>query len=193
MAIATQPTIPVASISLEEFLILPETKPASEYINGKIHQKPMPQGQHSIIQSEIILFINQGARKQKIAYAFPELRCAFAGRVIVPDLAIFEWKNISLDPNSEAQNRIEIPPDWIIEILSPDRSSIRVIEKISFAIKNGTKLGWLIDPIDRKVLVFDGDRLPEFKDDDDDLPALKVFPDWHLSVRDLFNLLTFSA
>ncbi|MBC7971575.1 MAG: Uma2 family endonuclease, partial [Verrucomicrobia bacterium] len=37
MTIATQkPT------TLEEFLKLPETKPASEYINGSIIQKPMP-------------------------------------------------------------------------------------------------------------------------------------------------------
>jgi Uma2 family endonuclease len=31
-------------LSLAEFLELPETKPASEYINGRIYQKPMPQG-----------------------------------------------------------------------------------------------------------------------------------------------------
>jgi Uma2 family endonuclease len=40
---------PAKSISLEEFLQLPETKPASEYINGQIIQKPMLQGQHSTI------------------------------------------------------------------------------------------------------------------------------------------------
>ncbi|MEM9276460.1 MAG: Uma2 family endonuclease, partial [Cyanobacteria bacterium P01_F01_bin.143] len=31
-------------LTLKEFLELPETKPASEYINGKIIQKPMPKG-----------------------------------------------------------------------------------------------------------------------------------------------------
>lgn len=191
MAIATQPKIQISTISLEEFLALPDTKPASEYFNGKIYQKPMPQGKHSALQSEIMMLINQGAKKN--AYAFPELRCSFAGRVIVPDLTVFEWANIPLDANGEVQNRIEIPPDWIIEILSPDQSPIRVIEKISFAIKNGTKLGWLIDPIDRKVLVFEGDRLPELKEEDDALKVLAVFLDWHLSVTDLFELLSFST
>ena len=33
-------------LTLEEFLKLPETKPAREYIDGKIIQKPMPQGKH---------------------------------------------------------------------------------------------------------------------------------------------------
>ncbi len=38
---------PVRQITLEEFLKLPETKPASEYISGQVIQKPMPQGHHS--------------------------------------------------------------------------------------------------------------------------------------------------
>jgi Uma2 family endonuclease len=46
---------PVIQITLEEFLVLPDTKPASEYIDGKIIQKPMPQGQHSIIQKKLLL------------------------------------------------------------------------------------------------------------------------------------------
>ena len=43
-----------ASLTLEEFLQQPETKPASEFINGKIRQKPMPQGEHSTIQAELV-------------------------------------------------------------------------------------------------------------------------------------------
>ena len=47
-------TLTIGSTSvptLEEFLQLPETKPASEYIDGKIYQKPMPQGKHSTLPS----------------------------------------------------------------------------------------------------------------------------------------------
>ena len=43
---------PVATlISLTDFLKLPETKPASEYIDGNIYQKIMPKGKHSAIQT----------------------------------------------------------------------------------------------------------------------------------------------
>jgi Uma2 family endonuclease len=37
---------PSRTLTLAEFLQLPETKPASEYIDGQIIQKPMPQGKH---------------------------------------------------------------------------------------------------------------------------------------------------
>lgn len=49
----------VESLTLEEFLARPETKPASEFINGKVSQKPMPQGEHSILQGELCDRINQ--------------------------------------------------------------------------------------------------------------------------------------
>lgn len=70
--VQTQPK----GITLQEFLKLPETKPASEYIDGQIIQKPMPQGKHSTIQTELSAAINAVMKPQRIARAFSELRCA---------------------------------------------------------------------------------------------------------------------
>ncbi|MFM7437559.1 MAG: Uma2 family endonuclease, partial [Snowella sp.] len=54
-------------LTLEAFLAEPETKPASEYIDGTIIQKFMPQGEHSTIQGELIIAINAITKPQKIA------------------------------------------------------------------------------------------------------------------------------
>ena len=54
----TSTTKPLNQLTLEEFLELPETKPASEYINGRIYQKPMPQGKHSTLQNRLVTEIN---------------------------------------------------------------------------------------------------------------------------------------
>ncbi|MBD2177667.1 Uma2 family endonuclease [Pseudanabaena sp. FACHB-1998] len=190
MAIATQPKPPQSLISLEDFLVLPETKPASEFINGDILQKPMPQGKHSTLQGKLVATINQLGEPEQIVFAFPELRCTFGGRSIVPDIAVFEWEHIPLDANGEIMNRMEISPDWIIEILSPDQSPIDVIDKISFALKHGTKLGWLIAPQERTVLSFQGDRFNSHRGKDL-LPVLEGLKDWQISVDDLFKLLSF--
>ena len=179
-------------LSLEEFLTLPETKPASEYIDGQIYQKPMPQGKHSKLQIGFASQINQKGEAACLAYAFTELRCTFAERSMVPDIAVFEWERIPVDDDGEIMNRITITPDWIIEILSPDQSPLEIIDKISFAIKNGTKLGWLISPKEKKVLVFQGDRLPETKVGEMLLPVLDGFTDWQVTVTDLFSLLSFT-
>jgi Uma2 family endonuclease len=177
--------------TLEEFLKLPETKPASEYVNGAIYQKPMPQGKHSTLQIELASAINQAGKAQKLAYAFTELRCTFAGRSIVPDIAVFEWQRIPLDSNGQIANRFEIAPDWTIEILSPEQSANQVIRKIIFCLKNGTKLGYLIDPDDESITVFQPNQLPEVKEKQDILPILDVLQNWQLTVEYIFNWLNF--
>lgn len=106
------------TLTLDEFLQLPETKPASEYIDGQIIQKPMPQGKHSIVQGELVPGINIVVKQKKIARAFPELRCTFGGGSIVPNIAVFLWSKIPRDENGEVSNTFLIFPDWTIEILS---------------------------------------------------------------------------
>jgi Uma2 family endonuclease len=49
---------PLKCLTLEAFLALPETKPASEFIAGQIVQKPMPKGKHSTIQSDLGAVVN---------------------------------------------------------------------------------------------------------------------------------------
>lgn len=62
---------PSKPITLEEFLRLPETKPASEFIDGNVIQKPMPQGQHSRLQQKLVTAINMLTEEQQIALALP--------------------------------------------------------------------------------------------------------------------------
>lgn len=47
----------------------------------------------------------------------------------------------------------------MIEILSPAQSPFIIIDKISFALKHGTKLGWLIAPKERHILTFQNNSL----------------------------------
>jgi Uma2 family endonuclease len=186
MALSTQVS---SNVSLEEFLKLTETKPANEYINGRIYQKPMLQGKHSIIQTELSSGINQVGKLQKLALALTELRCTFGGRSLVPDIAVFEWSRIPTDEDGEIANRFESYPDWTIEILSPDQSPNRVINKIIFCINQGTKLGWFIDPNDKSVMIFQPNQLPAVKYDTDILPVLDVFVDWQITAADVFTWL----
>ncbi len=197
------------NLSLEDFLALPETTPASEYINGKIYQKPMPKGKHSLLQGRLSETINQIGVPTKIAYSFPELRCSFNQRSIVADIVVFEWANIPrlenfggteadtakfpLDEAGEISNEINIAPDWTMEILSPNQNTTRVINNILFCLKYGTQLGWLVDPQERLVLVFKPKQEPEVFEGEQILPVLEVLENLQLSVNQLFSWLSFPA
>jgi len=176
-------------LSLSEFLELPETKPASDYINGEISQKPMPQGEHSSVQTDLASAINQISKPKKIARAFTELRCTFGGSSIIPDISVFEWGRIPKDERGRIANRFEIAPDWVIEILSPEQSASRVIKKITLALKHGIKLGWFIDPGDECVTIFAPNSTPVVKSGEENLTMLTVLADWQFSVNNLFECL----
>jgi Uma2 family endonuclease len=143
----------IKGISLSEFLQLPETKPASEYIDSQIIQKPMPQGQHSLIQRELLLTISPILNNQGIAQAFPELRCTFGGRSVVPDVVVFQKNRIPRLANGKIANAFEIAPDWTIEILSPDQSTTKVLKNIRHCLDHGSQIGWLINPEDESVFI----------------------------------------
>lgn len=172
--------IPIKILTLSEFLKLPETEPASEYINGEIIQKPMPQGKHSRIQGELVPAINIVVKKPKIALAFPELRCTFDGRSIVPDVTVFTWDRIPVDENGDVANVFETYPDWTIEILSPGQSQTKVTGNILHCLKNGTKMGWLIDPMVRSILIYPPGKQPELLAKPEELLPV---PDWAAELR----------
>lgn len=118
--------IPSKPLTLAEFLKLPETKPASEYIDGRIIQKPMPQGEHSTIRGELVTAINAVVKPQRIARVFLGLRCTFGERSTVPDISVFIQSRVPHDENGEIANIFQAAPDWTIEILSPDQSKTKV-------------------------------------------------------------------
>lgn len=179
---------PIRQLTLDEFLALPDTKPASEYIDGEIIQKPMPQGQHSILQIELGMEINQALRRKGIATAFSELRCSFGGRAIVPDLTVFEDARIPSKDNGDIENVFSIPPDWTIEILSPEQSTTKVLKNINHCLANGTQMGWLIDPADRSVLVLGGSPIFQIIDEPTAILPVPAFAgSIQLTVEQLFG------
>jgi Uma2 family endonuclease len=181
---------PLRTITLEEFLEQPETKPASEYIDGQIIQKPMPQGRHSIIQGKLSTEIELKLERQSIATAFPELRCTFGDRSTIPDIAVFEHHRIPVNAEDEIENTFAIPPDWTIEILSPGQSPTKVLKNINHCLAYGSQMGWLIDPEEKSVMVIHGGQRLEVIDEPSQVLPVPTFAgEIVLTIADIFSWL----
>ncbi len=162
----------VLGTSLEEFLQLTyiDESPAWEYINAKVVQKPMGGGKHSLLQKRLVAAIDTGSSHCE---AFPELRCTFGNRSVVPDVVVIEANQLPLDENGDiVSTGIEFAPPWVIEILSPAQSQTKVTGNILHCIKHGTKLGWLLDPNERSILIYQPNSLPDLLSGVDILPVL---------------------
>ncbi len=181
---------PTKPLTLAAFLELPETKPASEFVDGKVTQKPMPKGKHSRLQTKLSNVLNDFLEPQKTGLAFTELRCSVGSAAIVPDIVVLSSSQIPRNEDGDIVDIVAIAPSLTIEILSPQQSQTRVIKKISHCLTHGTQLGWLIDPNEKTVLVFRPDQAIEILESPTArLPMPDVLSTFELTVGTLFGWL----
>jgi Uma2 family endonuclease len=176
------------NMTLEEFLKLTwiEDSPAWEYIAGKGIQKPMGGGKHSTLQKRLVAAIDRASDQYE---AFPELRCTFGGRSVVPDVVVLANDQILVDADGEiAGGGVQFAPPWVIEILSPDQGQTRVTGNILHCLKHGSQLAWLLDPAERSILVYKPEQLPDLLVEADRLPVLEDI-NLDLSVQHVFSWL----
>ena len=177
-------------LTLDAFLKLPETKPASEFINGRIYQKTMPQGKHSRLQTRLPNELNHEIEPLRLGCAFTELRCTFGGRSIVLDIAVIRRERIPVDESGEIANNFLIYPDWTIEILSPDQHPSKVTSNILYCLDHGTQMGWSIDPDEKAVIAYPSDARSRYFDRPEHILPV---PDWaiglQLTIGDIFQSL----
>jgi Uma2 family endonuclease len=99
--------------------------------------------------------------------ALPELRCILSQNSIVPDITIIHQSRIPT--NNEP---IKGAPNWLIEILSPDQSTTKLIAKIQTCLNEGTQLGWLIDSQEAVIMIFLPNQMLQLFSGDRLLPVL---------------------
>ncbi len=177
-----------ATMTLEEFLRMPgiDERPYKEFIDGRVETKMSPQKRHGALQKRLVIDIDAYAEPRALGEAFPELRCTFAGRSIIPDVVFLLDEHIEIDERGEFIDPTPWPPDLHIEVVSPEQSARKCREKIIFSTANGCPLGWLIDPIRRTVHVFRPGRPAAPVAADGVLEGDPVLPGYRLAVSELF-------
>ena len=168
------------TLTIKEFLKLPnlEESPAWEFINGHPLQKSMPKARHSILQKCLLRIIDDNTHDYT---ALPEFRCTYptgsrnsvyGDRSVVPDVAVIAWSQLQFNSRGEPEDSFLEAPSWSIEILSPDQKATRVIDNLLHCLQYGCQLGWMLDPDDYSIWVFQPQKAPEIYRGDRILPVL---------------------
>ena len=165
---------------LESFLLQPdiEGSPAWEFINGQAVQKPMPALFHSRIQRNLMNAINDRTDQYE---ALQEFRCIVPPFSPVPYICV-----IAVERLVETNGPFVGSPDWTIEILSPEQSTLKTQTKILHMLGEGTELAWLIDSERQQVWVWQGEDLPQIYSGKTNLPTLDIFAD--LTVENVMSM-----
>ncbi len=176
-------------LTLEQFLRLPEAKPALEYLQGKVVQKVSPKPTHSRLQTMLVVRIMEYAIPRGTDQLYVELRCTFGGVSIVPDLAFFLPERAPKDEHGRLVDDVLLPPDLAIEILSPGQTLKNLGTKLARCVSHGVRLGWLIQPRRSRVFVFRPDRPVEALEPGEVLQGDDVLPEFALPLSEMFGWL----
>ena len=183
---------PGKRLTLEEFLALPDEKPALEYFDGVVTQKVSPERDHSALQFLICEWVNVAARPRKLAFAFPELRTTHSGASLVPDVAVYTWARIPRERSARGTVDVTTPPDVTIEIASLGQGRRKLLERCRWFVEQGAQLALLVDPRRQTIAVVRGGETPRVLHGDDVLDLGEVIPGLTLVVGELFRVLDFA-
>lgn len=104
-----------------------------------------------------------------------------------PDLAwipLEKWE--ALDPQTR-RGFLPLCPDFVVEILSPTDSWVQAQAKMQEYLDNGCRLGWLLDPKAKRVMIYRAGQAPELVEDPETLSGEDVLPGFTLPIRKIWS------
>lgn len=146
-----------ASSLYEEILNLPENL-YGEILNGELTTQPRPTGRHGIAQRGLNLDLagpfdfGRGGPGGWWILSEPEVHFARDIEIAVPDLA--GWRRECM-PKIPEDQRFEIVPNWLCEILSPSTEKRDRSVKMPIYARYGVSHAWLVDPLKRTLEAFE--------------------------------------
>jgi len=170
-------------------IVLPETKPETEWVRGRALQKVGPQRDHSRLQGALTMRLDQWAASRGEVGPEWRFRVAPPGEVrrpLVPDVAFVSNERLRQLSDQELQIP-PLAPDVAVEILSPDDRRIDVDDKIDVYLRAGSSLVIVVDPQQRIVELHDGDKTTRL--DEDAAIEHSALPEFSYPVRELFSVL----
>ncbi len=177
-------TAPTKPMSLDEFLALPETEPATELIDGVPCQKPVGSEDHSQAQSNLLFLLRlhpataNGRSRVELSVRF--LRTE-RGNLRVPDVSHYLQGH---EDRSGAKYPARVP-DLAAEVRSEGQSRMALRRRLQFLRGQGSTCTLLILPESHVVEVVDGER--SWTATIDDTVTLINLDGFSFAVRHLFE------
>ena len=103
-----------------------------------------------------------------------------------PDASWMARERWEVLPEEERRRFSHIAPDFVAELRSPSDSLRMVQAKMEEYIENGVRLGWLIDPRQRRVYVYRSGRPVEVLEAPESVSGEAVLPGFVLDLQEIW-------
>lgn len=104
-----------------------------------------------------------------------------------PDAAWIPLEKWDALTSEEKKGFLPLCPDFVIELLSPSDSWQQGIEKMEEYLENGCRLGWLIEPKNKRVAIYRAQQAVEIVEAPNSLSGEDVLEGFNLNIAQIWS------
>ena len=108
------------------------------------------------------------------------------GAMRSPDVSWVRRDRLAKLSGEEQERFPPLCPDFVLELRSPSDSMASLKRKMEEYIQQGSELGLLLDPFERKVYLYRPNATPEVLDDPATITAEPALPGFSLSLKEIW-------
>lgn len=156
---------------------------------GELIVMPPTGGETGSQNAEITFQVQSWTRGNQTGVAF-DSSTGFKlpnGAARSPDAAWVRRSRLAGLTREQKQKFLPLCPDFAIELRSPTDNLRAVLDKMQEYLDNGAQLGWLLDPLTRRVHVYLPQRSPEILEAPSTISADPLLPGFVLDLQKIWE------
>jgi Uma2 family endonuclease len=156
---------------------------------GELIVMPPTGGETSNRNAELTFQVQAWTRRDQAGVAF-DSSAGFKlpnGATRSPDAAWVRRSRLAGLTREQKQKFLPLCPDFVIELRSPTDNLQAVLDKMQEYLDNGAQLGWLLDPVTRRVHVYLPQRSPEILEAPSTVSADPLLPGFVLDLQKIWE------
>ncbi len=185
----TRPAIEMDEKQFFEFCQLNRDWRIERTAEGDLEIMPPTGGETSNRNIELAAQVQLWTRQDNTGAAF-DSSGGFAlpnGAVRSPDAAWVRREQLANLTAEQKRRFLPLCPDFVIELRSPSDSLTTVQAKMREYLENGARLGWLLDPQERKAHVYRPGEAPQVSENPAKLSGEPELPGFVLDLRPIWE------
>jgi Uma2 family endonuclease len=176
-------------LTAEEFARRPDPGYPEELVKGRIISMPLPGARHGQICCKVGRFLGNHADDHDLGHVLSNDSGTVTERgpdsVRGPDVSFYSYAKLPKGPLPVGYPAV--PPDLVVEVLSPHDRWPKVLAKVVEYLTAGVAVVGVVDPERQTLHLYEGEQPVRILGADDELTLPNVLGDFRMRVGRLFD------
>lgn len=177
-----------ASMTLDEFLGLPDDGVRRELVRGEVRELAPATLRRMVIRHRIELLLGNFVHEHDLGIVGGRASFVLAATpptVLAPDIVFIQHDRV---PGEEDQGAFGLlAPDLAVEVISPSNHPEQMTGRVLLYLNAGVRMVWVVEPRTRAITVYTPDRDAHVYMEGETIDSGDVLPGFTLSVSDVFS------